>query len=175
MMDEAVEIRSDRSLFEALTPIARHDYVLVRNSADNRISGIITSSDLGQQFRQLAEPFLLIGEIENQLRRLLDGKFSADELQVSRNPDDPGRPIASIADLSFGEYIRVLEEPGRWARIGLKLDRATMKDDLDRVRAIRNDVMHFDPDPPNDDDIRFLRDFSTFLRGLSELGAFGLY
>jgi len=40
-----------------------HEYVLIR-AADRRICGIVTTSDLGLQFLQLGEPFLLLGEIE---------------------------------------------------------------------------------------------------------------
>jgi CBS domain-containing protein len=172
MMDEAAEVKADRSIFEALAHIARHDYVLVRDATDKKIVGIVTSSDLGQQFRQLAEPFLLIGEIENHIRRVLDGKFQKTDLEGCRDPGDSGRPINSIADLTFGEYIRVLEDPTRWDRTGLKLDRAAVIKDLNRIRDIRNDVMHFDPDPLDSEDIGFLRSYARFWQELSELGAF---
>jgi CBS domain-containing protein len=172
MMDEAAEVRADRSIFEALAQIARHDYVLIRNPQNNRIDGIVTASDLGQQFRQLAEPFLLIGEIENHLRKVLDGRFQEAELKNCRDPGDSERPIKSIADLTFGEYIRVLEEPERWEKTGLKVDRAAVIKDLNRIRNIRNDVMHFDPDPLVSDDITFLRSYARFWQELSALGAF---
>ncbi len=49
------EIRADASLFHAIPVVVQHQYVLVRG-ADNRISGIITGSDLSLQFQQLASP-----------------------------------------------------------------------------------------------------------------------
>src|SRR5262245_8880293 len=57
LMDTHYEIRSDASLFQAIPLIVQHDYILVRGS-DNRITGIVTASDLSLQFLQLAEPFL---------------------------------------------------------------------------------------------------------------------
>jgi hypothetical protein len=63
-------ISSDTSLFKALPLIIEHDYVLVRNNA-NEITGIATASDLSLQFKQLTEPFLLVAEIENHLRQIL--------------------------------------------------------------------------------------------------------
>ena len=48
---------------------------------DNRIAGIVTSSDLGNQFMELAGPFLILGEIEMHLRRLVLKGFTLQELQ----------------------------------------------------------------------------------------------
>ena len=38
------------------------------------------------RFQQLAEPFLLLGEIENHIRRLIDGKFSLEDVHVLPRP-----------------------------------------------------------------------------------------
>lgn len=81
LMDAHQEIRSDASLFQAIPIIIQHEYVLVRGG-DNRVTGIVTASDLSLQFQQLAEPFLLLGEIENHIRRILASKFSPAELAV---------------------------------------------------------------------------------------------
>lgn len=168
-MEEAVEIPSDRSMFAALPLIVEHGYVLVRG-AESKISGIITTSDLSLQFQQLAEPFLLLGEIENHIRRLMDGKFTKEELASAKDPSDTDREIENVADLTFGEYVRVLQEPSRWKKLGLAIDRTIFIKDLDGVRAIRNDVMHFDPDPLPDSDLRALRKFVKFLQALQRLG-----
>ena len=49
------------------------DSVLVRNG-DRIVTGIVTATDLSGLFRQLAGPFLFIGEIEGHLRNLIHGK-----------------------------------------------------------------------------------------------------
>jgi hypothetical protein len=66
------------------------------------------------QFQQLAEPFLLLGEIENHIRRIVGDKFSKEELASVREPGDSNREVTGVADLMFGEYIRLLELPDRW-------------------------------------------------------------
>jgi hypothetical protein len=124
------------------------------------------------QFRNLAEPFLLIGEIENQVRKLIHGKFSAEELQDARKENDPDRVIDGVAGLTFGDYVHLVENEDWWTKLMLKIDRAEFVKRLDHVRKIRNDVMHFDPDGLSDDDITSLRDFSIFLRTLRKVGAF---
>lgn len=168
-MDQAREVSADTSLFAAIGAIVENQYVLVRDR-ENRISGIVTTSDLSLQFQQLAEPFLLLGEIENHLRRLIDGKFTADEVRAVRDPGDE-RVVQSVADLTFGEYQRMLEHPDRWSKLRLNIERASFIQQLDRVREIRNEVMHFDPDVTADEELLTLRRFVRFLQMLQEIGA----
>jgi CBS domain-containing protein len=146
LMEPAVEIEAEMSLFDAIPVIVKHQYVLVRGQ-DRRITGIVTSSDLGVQFRQLAEPFLLLGEIENQIRDVLSSaQLSVDQLAEAKDPNDTSRTITSVADLSFGEYIRLLQRQDIWDKAALPVDRTIFCGLLEEIRQIRNDVMHFDPD-----------------------------
>ncbi|MFM0488301.1 CBS domain-containing protein [Paraburkholderia graminis] len=167
-MDQGVEVKESDSLFDVIRLIAAESYVLVR-AGDNRIKGIVTSTDLNLQFQQLSEPFLLLGEIENFVRSLIDGKFTGEQLREVRDGADEGRPVDSVADLTLGEIIRLMENPERWQRIGLQIDRVIFKKELDRVRLIRNDVMHFDPDPISAEDHQSLRAFVQFLHQIQRL------
>lgn len=167
-MDQAVEVKESDSLFDVIRLIVARSYVLVR-AADNRIKGIVTSTDLNLQFQQLSEPFLLLGEIENFVRSLIDGKFTEEELRAIRDVADGERPVDSVADLTLGEIIRLVENPERWQRIGLQIDRVIFKNELDRIRLIRNDVMHFDPDPVSAEDHQSLRAFVHFLHQVQRL------
>jgi CBS domain-containing protein len=169
LMDVHHEIRADASLFQAIPIIIQHQYVLIRGS-DNRITGIVTASDLSLQFQQLAEPFLLLGEIENHIRRILANKFSASDLVGARDPSDTERVVTEVADLTFGEYIRLLENPEHWKKLNLPIDRQIFIKQLDRIREIRNDVMHFDPDPMPPDDLKCLRDLVQFFQRLQGVG-----
>lgn len=169
-MEQPVEISADASLFAAIDTIVSAEYVLIRDS-QNRVSGIVTTSDLSIQFGQLGEPFLLLGEIENHVRRLIDGKFTVKEVTSACDPADPDREVKSVADLTFGEYVRLLSKPEYWTKVKLAVDRTVFVRQLDQVREIRNDVMHFDPDGVADEDLITLRRFSRFLETLQELGA----
>src|SRR5439155_26895301 len=108
-LEPAHIVSIDESLFSAIEIIAVHDYVLVRAS-DQQISGIITSADFNEQFRKLAEPFLLVGEIENGIRRMLHGKFTANELKDACGSDGTSDRVEGVADLSFGDYMRLIQE-----------------------------------------------------------------
>ena len=158
------EVPAKSSLFAAIDQIIKYGYVLVRQD-DRKISGIVTTSDLSLQFRLLAEPFLLIGEIENYIRRLIDRRFTIEQLKSVRDPADE-RSIETVADLTFGEYVRLLETPKHWDTLDLAISRNVFTKRLDRVRELRNDVMHFDPDPFDDKDIQALRTFVDFMRDL---------
>lgn len=168
-MDTHHEISADTSLFAAIDSIVSHEYVLVRGH-DQKISGIVTTSDLSLQFLQLGEPFLLLGEIENHIRRLIFGKFTAAELSEAKDPADTGREISAISDLTFGEYAVLVGKPERWAKLRLNIDRNVFLEQLEKVRTIRNDVMHFDPDGPAPADLETLRKFVSFLQELRKLG-----
>lgn len=168
VMEPHAEVSSDASLFTAIRVIVDHDYALVK-SVDQRVSGIITTSDLSLQFEQLSEPFLLLGEIENHIRKILGSKFSSEELAKAKNPADGERLVEVVSDLTFGEYQRLLEDPTKWSQLNLGLDRTIFISQLEKVREIRNDVMHFDPDGIEDDARETLRDFAKFLRVLDKL------
>lgn len=169
-MEPAHVISSEESLFSAISVIAAHDYVLVR-ATDQQITGIITASDFNEQFRKLAEPFLLVGEIENGVRRMLRGKFTVAELKAAKFPDDTEREVEGVADLTFGEYLRLLESEKQWKKLKLEIDRVEFIKRLEKIREIRNDVMHFDPDGLEDEDLNTLREFAQFLKRLRDVGA----
>ena len=60
-MENAHEVDTTMMLADATEQICSYGYVLVRG-AENRITGIVTAADLAVQFKQRAQPFLLIGE-----------------------------------------------------------------------------------------------------------------
>lgn len=74
--------------------------------------------------------------------------------------------IKNVANLTFGEYIRLGDKPANWERLGYDLARAECTKRLREVGRIRNDVMHFRPDGISPDDMELLRDTRKFLQML---------
>jgi restriction system protein len=64
----------------------------------------------------------------------------------------------------LGEITRCVEDPAHWQRLAWPLDRAQFIQALDEVREIRNDVMHFSPDPVTADQGTVLQNFARWLR-----------
>ena len=155
----------DHDLLALIPAIVDKGFVFVLTT-DRRIGGIITMADLSLEFANLAKPFFSIGEIERRLRRTIDDCFERPELEAVRAPGDEGREIRSAQDLAFGEYGRLLEEPKRWAKLDWPIDRVTFTAALNEVRSVRNEVMHFSPDPLDDDQVVTLTNFIKWLRTL---------
>lgn len=167
--EDAQVVDANGTLFDAIPTIVKYGYVLVRSQHDRRITGIVTASDLSLQFQQLAEPFLLLREIELHIRQLLQDKVTSEDLESLASAGTAASAPKSISDLSFGGYVRLLQSPGVWAKLSLNIDQASLTFQLEKVRVIRNDVMHFDPDPLTADQLDVLKNTSKFMQQLYEL------
>ncbi len=165
MERETLVISTDTHLLEAARMINEKDLVLVKNH-ENKITGLVTTMDISVELGSLSQPFLLLLEIENYVRVLIDGKFTAEELRNVRDPKDSTRQIESVLNLALGEKIRLLDNPTNWARLGLRLDRKQCAERLREVNRIRNSVMHFNPDGPYAEDMQVLRETRRFLQSL---------
>ncbi len=171
-MDKHSEILPDASLFDAIRIISEQECVLVR-APDKTICGIVTAYDISTQFQQLSEPFLLLGDIENHIRYLIGNAFNLAELRQAKDSNDVQREIEDVSDLTFGEYVRLLQNKESWTKLNMEIDRKMFIEWLDKVREIRNEVMHFDPDPIESTDLLLLKKFSRFLQELEQIGALG--
>jgi CBS domain-containing protein len=164
-MENAVIIDANRSLFEAARLVAESDYVLIKTE-DDTICGILTSYDLSVTFAERSEPFLLLEQIEKHIRNHIEGKISLTEIREVRASLD-GESL-SPAKLSFGDYVRILQAPERWKKVGLLVDQAIFVGKLEEVRNIRNKVMHFNPNGLASEDLNKLREFAGLLRQIQE-------
>lgn len=131
-------------LMEAIQLVYEHEFIVVHNES-NEICGLVTATDISSQFLVWTKPFVMLEEIENQIRCLMDGKLLMEHVKAISTED--GRKVETIDDLTFGEYIRLLQNPDNWQRLQLQgIDQATFLKYLEEIRMIRNDVMHFDPE-----------------------------
>lgn len=162
-LEEAHVIDEEKPLEEAVVAVYEHDHVLVRGR-ERTIIGILTAADLALQFKQMAYPYGLIGEIENHLRNLVRGKFSDEEFRIASGREEA---IDGPEKLTWGGFVRLLERPEGWAKLGFDLDRVVFVRRLDELRDIRNDVMHFSQDPVGPFELEQLQSMVRFLRRLA--------
>jgi predicted transcriptional regulator len=162
IINDAAILDYNTPLLEAIAIIIKKEFVLVQKS-DKTICGIVTIADISKQFLSISEPFLLLEQIEKHIRQILDGKFLLKELQDFCSTDDPYKKIEHIDDLTFGDYIRIIEKPEHWDKLKLTVDRSHFIKQLDKVREIRNDVMHFDPEGLSDNQKQDLLNMAKFL------------
>jgi len=164
--DDVTILNYDEPLFNAVKFILEKDFVLVKQK-DKTISGIVTVTDIGEQFIAMAEPFLFIEQIENHIRKLLDQKFTIDELSFSSTYEEKPKAINSLSDLNFGQYVKILEDQKKFEKLKINIDRTLIVKQLEEVRKIRNDVMHFDPEGITSQNLELLRQTVAFLHTLT--------
>lgn len=141
-----VVVGIDEEVLPRVPDITLRGYVVVRE-VDQTLCGIVTTTDISEQFRELAGPFLLVGEVERRLRRLVSAHHDLSQLRAARHPGDDQREVTSVADLTVGEYIHLLDQESDWSRIGWDVERKVFIETLHDFRELRNEVMHFSPDP----------------------------
>lgn len=95
---------------------------------------------------------------------MLAERFVVAELASVRDPSDVGRRINSVNDLTLGETIRFIQNPDNSRRLEWEVERAEFINALDEVKEIRNDVMHFSPDPLSERQEAALANFATWLK-----------
>ena len=136
----------EKPLLDAIKIVIEKEFAVVQKS-DKTICGIVTIADISEQFLTLTEPFLLLEQIENHIRQILDGKFLVVELkELCKIGEQNEREIEHIDDLTFGDYVRIIENPNHWKKFNLPVDRVLFINQLEKVRKIRNDIMHFNPE-----------------------------
>lgn len=135
----------DTPLLDAIKTVIQKEFVLVQKK-DKTITGIVTIADISSEFLTLTEPFLLLEQIENLIRLILDGKFLISDLKTFCKNEESETEIEFIDDLTFGEYIRLIENESNWKKLNLKIERVPFIKQLNIIREIRNDIMHFDPE-----------------------------
>ena len=164
-----VVLNYETPILDAVTKIIKHDFALILKK-DKSLSGIVTIADISLQFVNVTEPFLLLEQIENHIRQILDGKFLLDELREFCKIGDEECKIDYIDDLTFGNYIKIIEKPEHWDKLNLSIERSHFIKQLDKIRIIRNDIMHFDPEgitQEQRDDLFKMSNFLMVLRRLS--------
>jgi CBS domain-containing protein len=159
---DAQVIDADGSLFDALPTIEKFDYVLVR-SKEKKITGIVTASDLAAELRSLSYPFMSIGTIEGLIRKKLHPHVTVADLALLEE-HSKARSESDIASMTFGENVRLLEREEIWVRLAVNIDKKQFIKRLLVIRDIRNDVMHFNPDPLGPNEKRELDQMEGFLR-----------
>ncbi|MEV6258543.1 CBS domain-containing protein [Nocardia sp. NPDC051911] len=159
----ALVVDHDALLLDQIDAIYDRGFIFVRDQDRVRVTGILTASDLTRQFGTLARPFILIEEAENRLRRAADEHFDLEDFKGSVANHQKSR-VKDASDLTFGNYVFLLRDPDRWRKLGWRLDRSQVVDLLERVRNVRNDLMHFATDPLSEEQFAAVTGLLQLLR-----------
>lgn len=152
----------DTPILKAINTVHKYEFVVVL-SREREVCGIVTTTDISSQFLAITEPFVLLEQIENHIRLLLDDRFLLEDIHKICNPELEEREINGIDDLTFGQYIRLMENPANWVKLDINCDQTLFIKKLHEVRNIRNDIMHFEPAGITSEQHDLLRQVSEFL------------
>lgn len=134
---------SNDSLLNHIGAIIEKERLLIRDPTRVYV-GILTAADLAQNFQSTSLPFIKLGEIERRLRLIIN-RLPLPVLQAAELSVDSSREIRDASDLNLGEITRILQQEENWKQLNIPYHRNTILKNLDEVREIRNDVVHFRP------------------------------
>jgi CBS domain-containing protein len=126
------------------------DAVLV--GSDNLLQGIITTVDALQYFYKVANPYVMLREIELAVRELIRISVNKDKLQefikitLKKHYEKPGQELPSNLDhLTFNDYVMLLCHKDSWDNFEKAFGgtRNTVYAKLNQIPNLRNDVFHF--------------------------------
>ncbi|QDY78727.1 CBS domain-containing protein [Streptomyces qinzhouensis] len=150
-------------LIDVLPLLEQFGFLLVKDQT-NKVAGIITVADVAAEYGATARPFLLIGDLDRQLRRIIARELNLAEVIALCDPDGR-RKLTSCDQLGYGDYQTVLSNQQQWDRLGWPLDRKSFAARLNGLREIRNELMHFnDKDKAGDAAIPLIRNMVDLLR-----------
>ncbi|WEV24875.1 CBS domain-containing protein [Streptomyces sp. 71268] len=157
---------ADRSddLLDWIGTIQKSGYVLVRDH-DHKVCGLITDSDLTVQFGTRVRPFVLVEEIEQRLRRIVDRSIPIERIRAVV-PRHRASRVNSAANLTFGAYGHLFKVPENWSALGWAIDKEHFLSALEDCRNFRNGLMHFSPDPVTDDQLHPAQGLLELLRSM---------
>ncbi len=152
------------SLFEMIQEIENRDYIVIEDD-NQEVKGIVTASDLANRFGKFSRAFAYIGEIDLKLRSLIEDKLKRTEAiecaLKGKYPECEGDDEANLGLMKrpdFGKYVRVLNSRPDILDLPDKSENIVCQ--VDKVRVIRNKVMHFKNgrlEEATDEDIRLLQ------------------
>lgn len=186
MRTDFVVLSSETPILDAIKSIDKNGFILVKDTQET-LCGSGTILDIWEELGKVTEPFMIIEEIEKNIRHLLSKSFLPEEIkniiertkeqnkvsevQAQNNCKDDSSTVNCdiLDDLTFGDYIRIIADETNWEKINITANRQEVVLTLEKVRSIRNSIMHFDPDGSNPEDYKILKQASRFIARLREL------
>ena len=156
--------REDTHLLDVIRDISNEGFMVVEDVSGRPI-GVVTPADVAAAYDAFATPFSLIGDLDRLLRSVIDESMDWQDVLAVLDPSGE-RKLRSIDQFSFGDYLRAFENEGLWQQLGWSVDRSVFREQLEAIRTIRNDVMHFNPDPPPEGTVEMLRRTQDLVRYL---------
>lgn len=133
-------------LLKAIPDINDYGFVLVLK-ANNSVSGIVTSSDLGDELAKIARPLVLFAQLELVLRTLFESlkqKSLISSEQVSELLPASIKSSERVSEeMTLGELVTIVSHENVWGSFVTSYSQRAMAKSLNDAVHLRNQVMHF--------------------------------
>ena len=107
--NQAVFVDESDSVYDSKNLIQKHGYVIVKNDK-GRSFAIVPASDLAQELLALTESFLLLHEIENLIRMIIDtANPSQEEIDACIEERDRNKGL-TVDQMTFSNYCSLLRK-----------------------------------------------------------------
>jgi predicted transcriptional regulator len=159
---ETPQVSIDDDIGVVIQHLEEHDVVIVIGR-DKRLSGIVTAWDLAAEFEDLVGPFKWIGEIESRVKRRVEERLGRENILSFLSNIELAPSQADAEMLTLGNLVVLVQNSDNWDSLGLPFDRQEFCAELDKVRELRNRLMHF-RDPLNGSEKTKLKRFCDVVR-----------
>jgi predicted transcriptional regulator len=118
----------------------------------NHLEGMITTMDMLHYFQQIANPFIMLAEVELSLRQIIqvciDGQVLRQAVERSLKSAYPNGVPTKLSEMTFNDYAQIITSMENWPYFEkvFGTEERTRKDTekrLSRLREWRNIIFHF--------------------------------
>ena len=125
---------------------SERDFVLV--GTREKLIGILTLTDVWAVLNDFAECFVLLFEIETELREFISEVIPDEQLPETFSylrKNQNSRPVSSLDDLTFEQYKELISHAKVWPHFEkiFGSQKGLLNVDLNEVATIRNEIFHF--------------------------------
>jgi CBS domain len=169
LTEQPIWVHAHDELADVIGKFERVDALLV--GAEDDLKGIVTAVDVARFYARVAQPFILLGEIERSLRGLVGVSVDAEtlaeraseilaDMYEGREKDLP----TTLEDMTTGELVLLVRDGRFWpllnGALGVRRENASAK--LRPVPTLRNDAFQFRR-ALEDDELQSLQDARDWL------------
>lgn len=149
--ESATTLHMGDDLFQAANILAQSGEYAPVVVEENKPVGILTGKDMTRFFRSLFEGIILVERIESRLREYISQAFpdpavlnEAAKIAFGPGPNHPEYPARNPSRFNFADNILFICDGDLWPVYEQALgSREMFMQLMDRVRRVRNNLMHF--------------------------------
>ena len=133
---------------EVFNCLDHDDAVLI--GEPNRLQAIVVPMDVLRYLYGVANPYVLVGELELGIRGLMrwcqgDGQLAECAKKSLSSIYTPERLPSRLEDMTFNDYVQIIGDGRNWLQFETAFGstRERTRGKLERIRDLRNDLFHF--------------------------------